>query len=487
MNDHPELILSIVYLIGTIAIPNNKIFFLWSVSFVLLQIGVAQSFFKGILLTFLPFSLFTIGQAYQFLIIRHQELTSYLYQDGRSLYFTLSPTYVLLIVCILAVPLLVFKLKKSFHLPIGIVLLLLLALFEIISSMKSMIMPTLSLLFVLKDLGLICWAIVLCNFLKSKKNIKKILNIMLWQLAIILIFHSSLTLFQVIKRAPLGLKIEQTDTIPYFGSGADENPNVFRPVGLRSDPNTLANELLILEGTMLMLWLFLTEKKILTVNKNVLFLSCFLVAIALILTQSRSIYLGIGSFGIIIFIFQRQKIFGFFKFALQKLLPYKLTLLCLVFCLLLMVADRLWWSQFSFSDSGGFIVRSQLVQEAISLIQQHYWWGVGTEMFIPAAFQNHPAGVMGYFPEAVHNGFYLFLAEKGIWSMLVVSAFLYWLLRSLILSKTSSLFKWVCVSIQVGLFVAMIFQPIANLLTIFGLLLITLVEVDRHEPSHKKN
>lgn len=483
----PELILSIVYLAGAIATPNNKVFFGWSVLFFLAQVVVGSSFFSGLIFSFIPLSLFTIGQLYQFTVIEPRALNSYLYQAGRSLYFTVSPAYVLSILCIVGVPLLFIQLRKRYYFPISCMLLVTLLLVELVSASKSIFLPYLSVLFLLSEFGLVSWLIILINLLKSTKKYKQIFNLLLCQLLLVLAFHSSVTLIQVVKRAPIGLKIEQTDTIPYFGSGADENANAFRPVGLRSDPNTLANELLVTEGVLISLWLFLLEKKLLSVSQNLLLGVSLLGVIALILTQSRSIYLGMAFFLLVILLFQRQKMWKLVKLIYKKILPIKFSLLLIGLFLLIVVGDRLWRSQFSFSASGGFTVRAELVQEATALIQQNYWWGVGTGMFIPAAYQNHPSGVMQIFPESVHNGFYLFFAEKGIWAVLIEGLFLFWMTRLILQSQTTSFFKYVCGSIQLGLLVAMIFQPMLNFVTIFSIFIITLLEADHDEFFNKKN
>jgi O-antigen ligase len=67
-------------------------------------------------------------------------------------------------------------------------------------------------------------------------------------------------------------------------------------------------------------------------------------------------------------------------------------------------------------------VRANLVSVALRLIGHHFWWGVGVGNFIPVAYREDLTGMMRSFPESVHNGWVLIMAEQGWWGMV------FWLL-----------------------------------------------------------
>jgi hypothetical protein len=484
---HPQVALTILYCGGSVFVPNTKLFFVWSAIFFLALFTVSFSFFQALIFSLLPVSLFSIGQLYQFVVVPPEAMSNPLYQYGRSLFFTFSPAYFLLILSIGAVPLLFFRLKKMIHVPLPFVLLFLLESSQLFSALNTTGLPVLSMLYTISGLGLICWGVVFVNYLHNNKmNSARLLHILFTQLIIILLFHSTIVLGQTFFRSTLGLKIEQTDQIPYFGAGADEDSFQFRPVGLRSHSNELGNEILVLSSAFLFLGAVLYEKNVSKLRAETgLFAVTGLVSLlVMILTQSRSVYLGIAAGLVLLFLHQRARVEKVFHYLVKKILPYRFTLFILIVLIGFMVGRRLWKSQFSFGEAGGYTVRVQLLEEAQSLIQQNWWWGVGPGMFIPSAFQHNPDGVMKVFPEAVHNGFYLFLTEGGVMSLSVAGFFLYFLTRKVWNSKMSKLAKWVYASALVGQLVVMIFQPFVNFVTYFTILVAIILEVNLYAEHH---
>lgn len=481
MKRNPYLTITLFYLIGSVFLPDNKTFFAWSTLLFLAFFFVTNSFFEAIIYSFFPLSLFSIGQLYQYIVVPPKAAHGLLYSAGRSLFFTLSPFYLFLIICIVSVFLISLKFKKFVRIPLTFSLFLITIFLSLYSAFQSRFLPTLAVLNLLTELGIMSWGITLLNYCKNVKKKKFILNILLTQIMIILVFHSGIALLQTVKRATLKIKIEQTEQIPYFGAGADENSNAFRPIGLRSDANTLANDLLMVFCSLLLLWVYLGQKTKTYFHKYELLVSSTVAILVILICQGRSVYLGLFFGGLILYLVNRKKIQTYIPMFLKRIEPFKFSIVLIIFVFSVMIGDRLWRSQFSFGESGGYTVRTQLIDVASTLIQQNWWWGVGNEMFIPAAFQNNPLGIMRYFPEAVHNGFYLFLTERGVLSSSMMIISFYWLTRKVIKLKTGGSFKWVYASTLVAQMVAMLFQPFNNFITIYVILSLVLVEVYQYE------
>ncbi len=477
----PQLLLTLFYFIGSVALTDNKTFFAWSILFFLALFFVTNSFFESLVFSFFPMSLFNIGQLYQYIVVPQHAESGRIYQPGRSLYFTLSPFYLFLVICMVAIPLLILKMRSKLSVPISFALFLLVCSLGLFSAYKSSVLPTLSILYLSWELGVLSWGLIVFNYCKNSKKKRTIFSLLLIQIMLALLFHSSIVLLQTIKRSSLGLKIEQTEQIPYFGLGADENANQFRPIGLRGDANTLGNDFLILLSCFLLIWVYLEEKENIGTRNIWLSYTTGIVLVVILLCQSRSIYLGMAGGLTLLFLTQMKRLIKYTQFVYKKLEPYKYTIFLLVFFLSLMVGDRLWRSKFSFSESGGFTVRNQLITEATAIIQQNWWWGVGSAMFIPTAYRNDPYGVMSYFPESVHNGFYLFLSERGALTAMATAVAIYWVTRRIWKAKTSDFFKWVYASLLLAQFIAMLFQPFNNFISYYIVLSLILAEVKSYE------
>jgi hypothetical protein len=474
---HPHVTLTVLYFIGAVLVTDNKVFFAWSVAFFISMYVVTNSYFEALIYSFFPFLAFNIGQLYQFIVVPPHQVFGISHQGERSLYVTLSPFYLLQIVLIVSVPLLMLRFRKKLHFSAILVWFSVILFSSLYSAFNSTLFPVLSMLYSVLEFGLLSWGIIIISYLRKKGKSAVLLNILLFQIVVLLSFHSSVVFLQTVKRSTLGLKIEQTGQIPYFGAGADENVNQFRPIGLRGDANTLANEFLLLSSMMVLLWLYLVEQKKLQVPQKVLSVVLISSLLVIIITQCRSVYLGLAGAFIIVFMWQRNQMLSISRLLLKRLEPFRYTLFLLFFVLTLLVGDRLWRSQFSFSESGGYTVRVELLKEAQNVIQQNWWWGVGPAMFIPAAYQNNPLGVMSYFPEAVHNGFYLFWAERGTVTSLSVVILFYWITKKIWQMKIGSFFKWVYASTLIAQFIAMLFQPFNNFMTSYIILLIIMIEV----------
>jgi len=229
----------------------------------------------------------------------------------------------------------------------------------------------------------------------------------------------------------LNLRIEQSTVIPTFGVGADEDGTQFRPIGLKTHANELANSLLISLFSILFLFLYIEKtKSALPWLFKVFVISSILVI--LLITQSRAAYIGLFLSGVFFFLRERAVSLQLLSQCRDKLKPYILVLIIAALLFVPLVTRRLLYSFSSFGSGGGYSTRTELQEVAVLLLQKDYSWGVGPGMFIPAAFKDNPNGVMKYFPESVHNGFLLFATEHGLISSLFLLLFIVQFLKEIV-------------------------------------------------------
>jgi hypothetical protein len=70
------------------------------------------------------------------------------------------------------------------------------------------------------------------------------------------------------------------------------------------------------------------------------------------------------------------------------------------------------------------------------------------------------------FPENVHNGFLLFIAERGSISFLFSLLAIFFLLRAILLKKISGIYKSLFIVAVISNFTMMIFQPFDNMMSL---------------------
>lgn len=244
----------------------------------------------------------------------------------------------------------------------------------------------------------------------------------------IVVFLSTITFLQFALRSGLGLTIEQRQDTPHFGAGMDENPLQFRPVGLSSHANSNAHQLLTY-GIFSFLLLQILLKKNQPIFSPIMLVSMFLFCFfAIIFTQSRAVYLSLALIIVVssfIYRLQAYKKSEFFLNTIRNSVVYKMLFYAFIFVVLVILFDRSLYSFYSFHPRAGFQIRDKLYEEAMAMWWQDFYFGVGNGMFIPALYSFNPTGIVSYFPESVHNGFMLFITERGLWASLLVVIFVY--------------------------------------------------------------
>ena len=471
--------ITILFLLGSLLVPNNKILFIWTGIYLLLQLMSTKSFIMTIASVFIPISIMTVGQLYVFQAIPKGGITSNImdYSEGRQLFFTLSPFFVLELTVIIGIIIVCLsKGIKFLRTNIPLLLLLLVSLFSVISSFKSEFLPSLSFFYTIRSLGWISWVWILRSYFNnvSKKEKLSVLNLIMQQIVVVGLFICLIVFAQFLLRSPLGLTIEGTEILPVFGLGADENPLQFRPVGLFSHANILANSLFVLLLSFIFLKNFMDKYKRTRVFSNFFVLS---MVVAIILTLSRAVYLSTFVYFIGVFLMSNNR--GLFiekiKVFIKKITDHKLFSYPFLLLLFLLLLDRSVHTLLSFGGSGGMTVRSRLMELSFSLITKYSFLGVGRGMFIPAAFALDPKGIISSFPESVHNGFILMLVESGFVGLLLNLLFLFSLVASVIYSKNSFLQKKSTLLGLFSLFLIMLFHPFINIVVLYTLLIVMVV------------
>lgn len=478
--DQKLFILTLVFFITSTIIPNNKAFFVLCSLFVLFVLWITKSIRMTLFLSFVPLSIFWIGQDYTFLAVPKSITFSPQYPDGRMLSFTFSPYFILLITSI-GTTIIAFLSKKLIKSSLSILILLLLILMLIISATNALYFPHFSIIYTMYWLGLTS-LLMLSIYSYQQLNPKKryeMWRLFFTQLSLTLMFISLLSVLQLVKRSPLGLKIEATQVSPLFGAGADESNLIFRPIGLAPHANMMANEVFILLISLFLVFERLRQRR--QKEKNLSFIlvlaalaSCF----TIIISQSRSVYLGLALF-FTLMIASRYKEFKKIVSLAKKIIYQnkKLWAILLFFALfvLLVVGNRFIYSFYSFTETGGVTIRREISQEALGLIKKYPIWGVGPGMFIPSLAREHPMGIVRQFPESVHNGFLLFTAESGLLSQLIVIVFAFFIIRTVYLIKLSSPLKKTIAIGLVAQLIPMFFQPFINYLTVYTITTLILI------------
>lgn len=455
--------------------PNNKALFVWSFLYFLALLIFTKSIFKTFFYSFFIFSLLNIGQMRTFVAIPAANILGKGYERGRLLEFIFSPRFVFGMTATLV---LVIKLIQNFYKKCQVlfsnyfvVFLLISIFFSLMSSWQTLFFPTLS---IFRTLGLFFYfslIVLLWIFYREQKKGARLslLNLFLSNLLLVSIFESCLVFIQFLIKKPLGILIEISHVLPTFGFGADQELGQFRPIGLTSHANMLANHFLtyLISASILSYFLYKIGK--LRLKKSFIFLGIFLIVLVLLLTQSRAIYISIFIFFSTFMAFNRSILENAFL-LFNSLKKRKWTLVFLSTPILWLVFKRIIFSLNTFTDKGGALVRNQLFEEALIIFKKNPWFGVGSGMYIPAAFYYQPEGVSKFFPEAVHNGFLLMLVQNGLFVILFIILAYCFLFKN-ILSKVQDLgFRMIIIFGFVSQFMAMLFHPFSNIFSLYTLI-----------------
>lgn len=441
------------------------------------------SFYKAMVYSALPLLYFGLGQIHSFVAVPATAVQSPQYWEGRQLIFSFSPFFAIFLSGLLLLMLSWRKFKISFQLHEKLIVIL----FGIYGlSFINSTMPFLSMLFIIQELLLVVWGVYLALAIKNipKIQVKKIFYTLAIIIMTILLQDGLLVFGQFIKSNTLGLAIERTQVAPVFGLGADERAGVFRPFGFNIHPNGLANEVILLGMSSLILFQYLSEKfykkrKII----NQLSMIVVIVSLGLItLSLSRAAFAAIF-ISLVFFIYrhpnQLKKFNNLQQAANRFNVWFKIILVVLLGVTVFKLTSRMFDSIYSFTELGGVSTRVEQYAEALAVFKTSPVFGVGIGMFMPASYQLFPDGVMRYFPEPVHNGFLLFLVERGVASVLVYLFFALYFYRAINTSKLSELTKTMIYLGTLSSFVMMVFHPQMNFLSFLIILILSIIHYEK--------
>jgi len=460
------LLINLLFFLFLFVLPNNKFFFIWSFLYLLVILLLTASIEETIVYIFWPFYIFEAGQLYIKQVIPESFLMTDLYGNGRSIYLLFSPFLILTIVLFFVYFVRVFVKKEKTGISF-ISLLFLISFFFATFAVKSSIIPAYSFFYFWEKFSFLIWFLLLksCFFSANKKKREQFL-VSLFQI-LLLIFSLDLihVLIQYFRGAVLGTVIEKAYSLPSFGEGSDEFSSV-RPIGLHSHANSLSNWIITLFFTFPLFYPILRKKgKKNFINKFflVLYLSIFFV---LAISLSRSAYLALIISFLFMLIFEKKFLIKIVSYLCSILEKFKLIFLIAIFFVSIKIGQRLYHSFYSFSGNGGFSTRTSQFKDAFSLIKMNPFFGFGIGMFIPVMFHLIPGGDILSFPENVHNGFLLFIAERGIISFFFSFLAIFFLLRGILFKKIKRIYKTLFVLGIISNFVMMIFQPFDNMMSL---------------------
>ena len=460
-----------IFLIVALISPSVKVYFLASLLWFFF-LSLAYSFPKAVIYSVPLLMSLNVGQVYSFLAIPAAKIDSLQYWSGKHLFFVLSPHLIILIAAAIAFPFFYRQAKHKLNLFNHEKLFLVVLGLSLFSSIWPSPLQFLSITFFFREGLIVVWFLYLLLIARKKKERSVILSTLVSILITILSFETLLVLGQLVKGSSWGLLIEKSQLVPVFGLGAEEQAGVFRPFGWHHHANSLANNQIMMAAAALIFIDKLSPIYSQKTKRNLSFIILLMIVLTTFISLSRSAVLALvisGSLYLYI-VFKNSSpkmIFETLDRSIVKLHPgLKIVLLAVSSLLILKMTNRLFYSSLSFTASGGVVTRYNQSLEAWNVFQRSPLWGFGVGMFIPISHQLFPDGVMRYFPEEIHNGFLLFLAERGAMASIVVLLFFYFLFKRLKrISLNRASLAMVYSGIAVGLII-MMFHPFINLFSL---------------------
>jgi len=235
----------------------------------------------------------------------------------------------------------------------------------------------------------------------SKYCFGLVINVM----AASVIFQSIIGFMQFIKQSSLGLVYEREQVVQWNTNDMDMIGNLYRIVGTFSHPNELG---LILSLLLCVILPYIFDKK-----SDLFVLSAILGSIAILLTQTRSVWIGLFISLILLIRFYYSEFTGFAsKISKNKKIVLYFTIIFML--LSYIVIPRILLSTNIFYRSGSLELRINMLKESLEAINQSpvIGYGVGTNETV--LYELTPRGFMRNFPSSVHVGFVQLILEIGL-------------------------------------------------------------------------
>ena len=310
-------------------------------------------------------------------------------------------------------------------------------------------------------------------FLKKRKLIGLTLNV----LFIIAAFEGAWASAQFILKRPLGRILEESLMVFPYGKRAAEDIFQFRSVGTFTDPITLGIFLSLLFLPMLSQVIHKNSLIKDQFFKNTTLILCFL---GIVFSLTRGVWLitfGASSL-FFLYLFRKKYLRTFPKSIILIVITGFFLLLPLVIPRILSLQASL-WSEYSSVNS-----RIELIKEAVVIIRQYPFLGVGLGNFLAAMAQNRITQIVWYFFFPVHNLYLLLAAEVGIPATIAFLGFVSVVVIKSFISKTSE----DLISLKLGIFGALLVYFLSSFIydgvvgvnmQLFFLLLAILVSLEK--------
>jgi len=322
----------------------------------------------------------------------------------------------------------------------------------VISDILGSTRPEVSLFFSLTSLHFLVLYFYVKFFVISKKEYASLLvAIFISQV----IFESAISFQQLVINSPVFKNIEAQVDIEYFGFTSDELQFRFRPVGTFGHANNL--------GSAMSFWLVCLISYLYKKNNYLVFIVLIAGVATLASTLSRSSWLGFGS-GLLFLLYFMEKVKRIKTPSVisKNFLVIALMILILAFLFVFPRAEK---SLFGISGGGGYF-RVEQIRATLELIKQNVFFGVGSQMSVPAALLQVPGSIYSYVPLGVHNWYFLITAEHGVAALIIFIALLFTFLVFGIKRIWKANMESTVSPLQIGLFsgalsllVIAIFQP----------------------------
>lgn len=462
--------LMILYYGISFFVPNNKALIALSALFVATSYLTCRSWATSLIISFFVTAPIGVGQAYKFIFLKRSDLFfNPLYPEGRVVLFSITANLLLgaTILCLGIYQMV--KQRNRLFLPLLPSLFFLLVFIRGLSSLNAEQNTTLSRLIATQGIIVASWLFLLINTQRETVRIEKLL---LFASVWMALSESTLVIAQMVRGGPLGIILEQRGV----AIAPEMSVEFFRPFGLASHPNFMAQWMLFL---FFVIFFFITKSH--NRDKKLGRVALFGVIISIALSQSRAAYLGliIGLIPLGVIYVRKHKP-GLFLVrrvnAPTALVTSAVVTLLLVFVLTRGVNTLL----YSAGTRGPLGVRRELEIEALRLIQEKPLLGVGPGMFIPAAYKRNVTGIMNWFPEAVHNGLLLLAAESGVVSAALGSLLLYLMVRYALRVKDQDA-KATIIGYVFSHVVFAFFHPVNIMTSLSTATMVFLLESSRHK------
>ncbi len=208
----------------------------------------------------------------------------------------------------------------------------------------------------------------------------------------------------------------------YISAGVDENDAIYRVSGTFPYHNQLA---------LIVLTLISILTPVAFQSHSTMYISgIFSGLMVIVLTQSRSVWLGLFFYAILTYKQFKQQLYTLIRrFGFHRLVLYG----TLVFAVIsFIVFPRILLSVNSTYENAGLSLRQEMAEEGIAALLQSLYFGYGAGTNEYTLFSLNPDGVMSTFPAPIHLGFLQLALEFGLVGLAVFLLPFLWIAKEII-------------------------------------------------------